>query len=213
MSQSPQPNASQPVYPATTPGMAPQVVVGAVPPGVAPSGGAVHPHTPADDKEEVYYDGSPLLRGALGHFLFWSLLGIVLIVGSVYLKSRYHQHVPIWLVLACVVVGLFLFTVPMILVRRTRYRITNYRIDYERGWFSTTIDTMELWHVEDIKFHQSFWDKIIGAGTIEVLSHDDTTPKLVMTDIPHARQLFHTLQQRIIAVKRQPGVLKTDSGT
>ena len=93
------------------------------------------------------------------------------------------------------------------------YRITNYRIDFERGWLSTTIDTMELWHVEDLKFHQSLLERMLSVGTIEIFSHDDTSPNLYMRGIPNARQLFSTLQQRIIAVKRQRGVLKLDSGT
>ena len=56
-------------------------------------------------------------------------------------------------------------------------------------------------------------DKILAVGTIEIFSHDDTTPNLYMRGIPHARQLFTTLEQRIIAVKRQRGVLKVDAGT
>jgi hypothetical protein len=104
-------------------------------------------------------------------------------------------------------------TIPILLVKRTRYRVTNYRVDFERGWLSTTIDTMELWHVEDLKFHQTLWEKIMGLGTIDIMSHDDTTPNLLLRGIPHARQLFTTLQQRVIAVKRSRGVLKVDSGT
>jgi uncharacterized membrane protein YdbT with pleckstrin-like domain len=170
------------------------------------------PHKPADDREEVYYEGSPLLRGHLGQVLLYSVLGIALIAGVVY-SGYEHWALPWWLKLALVIVAIILFVVPILIVKRTRYRITNYRIDFERGWLSTTIDTMELWHVEDIKFHQTLFEKILGVGTIEIFSHDDTTPNLYMRGIPHARQLFATLEQRIISVKRQRGVLKVDSGT
>ena len=37
-------------------------------------------------------------------------------------------------------------------------------------------------------------------------------PLLVMHDIPHARELFEQLKQRIIAVKRSRGVIKMDPG-
>jgi hypothetical protein len=43
--------------------------------------------------------------------------------------------------LAAVAVGAW----PFILVRTLRYRISNYRIDYERGIFSKNIDTLELY--------------------------------------------------------------------
>ena len=52
----------------------------------------------------------------------------------------------------------------MIWARTIRYRISNYRIDYERGWLSKSIDTLELWHVEDITFHQSFVDRIMRVN-------------------------------------------------
>ncbi len=169
-------------------------------------------HKPAGDAEEVYYEGTPQLRGHLGQAsLFW-LLGIAVILIPVLIGGYFKSHIPWWLNLAFVLIGIILLIVPVLTVKRTRYRITNYRIDFERGWLSTSIDTMELWHVEDLKFHQSLIERIMGVGTIEIFSHDDTTPNLYMRGIPNARQLFSTLQQRIIAVKRQRGVLKVDSG-
>ena len=93
-----------------------------------------------------------------------------------------------------------------------RYRISNYRIDYERGVLSKNIDTLELWHVEDIQFHQSLIDRLSSVGTITVISHDETTPKLELHGLPNPRPIFESLKQRIIAVKRQRGVIKMDVG-
>jgi hypothetical protein len=53
----------------------------------------------------------------------------------------------------------------------------------------------------------------MGVGTISVIAHDDTTPDLVLRSVPNARQLFETLQQRVIAVKRGGGVMKVDTGS
>jgi uncharacterized membrane protein YdbT with pleckstrin-like domain len=182
-------------------------------PSLTAAEGGVHPHTPADDREEVYFEGSPPLRGHFGKVLLYGLIGIIVIAAPFVLSMRFKQPSPWWVKLICVVIGLIIVMIPVIIIKRTRYRVTNYRIDFERGWLSTTIDTLELWHVEDIKFHQSLWDKILGVGTIEIFSHDDTTPNLFMKGVPNARQLFATLQQRIIAVKRQRGVMKVDSGS
>ena len=59
---------------------------------------------------------------------------------------------------------------------------------------------------------QTLIDRILGVGNITVISHDETMPLLVMHDIPHSRQLFEQLKQRIIAVKRSRGVMKMDPG-
>ena len=179
---------------------------------VSPSGDPT-PHRPAGDQEEVYYEGTPQVRGHLGNVLLYTVVGIAVIAIPVLARVYMHQHLPWWLSIAIEVIGIGLLVMPILIVKRTRYRITNYRIDFERGWLNTDIDTLELWHVEDIKFHQSLFERIMGVGTIEIFSHDDTTPNLYMRGIPHARELFKTLEQRIIAVKRQQGVLKVDSGT
>ena len=99
---------------------------------------------------------------------------------------------------------------PFILVRTLRDRISNYRIDYERGIFSKNIDTLELWHVDDVSFHQSLSDRLVNVGTITVMSDDKTTPQLKLMGLPDPKPLFNSLKQRVISVKRQRGVIKMD---
>jgi hypothetical protein len=172
------------------------------------------PHREADDHEEVYYEGSPMVRGQLGHVVLWTLIGILLICAPfVYSRLQKDHNWPIWWVtLACIILGLLFLGIPILIVKSLRYRITNYRIDYEKGIFGKRIDTLELWHVEDIRFEQSFFDRIMGVGDITVISHDDTTPHLKIIGVPNPRPLFETLKQRVIAVKRQRGVVKMDIG-
>jgi len=173
------------------------------------------PHKPADDREEVYFEGSPMVRGDMAKVSLFFLIGVVLIAAPLalmLLSKEHHSPLPWWGSLALVVIGLLFILIPYLNLKRIRYRISNYRIDYERGLMSKTIDTLELWHVEDIKFHQSFFDRIFGVGTITIVSHDQTTPMLVMRGLPQPRPLFDSLKQRVIAVKRQRGVIKMDVG-
>lgn len=174
---------------------------------------ANQPHRPAGDTEEVYFEGSPLLRGEMGKGIIWMLAGLVLIALPVVIKVYHDQFPPAWVSAALILIGLLLFFAPYLQTKRYRYRITNYRIDFERGLLGRNIDTLELWHVEDLRFHQSLWDRMLGVGTITVLSKHPTSPMLVIRGIPNAAALFKTLEQRVIAVKRQAGVIKVDSGT
>jgi uncharacterized membrane protein YdbT with pleckstrin-like domain len=165
------------------------------------------PENPTNDREEVYYQGSPALRGSLGHFFLCGLMAVGVIIGTLALRA-YGWYLPVLGLLVAAV----LIIVPVLFVRSERYRVTSYRIDFERGLFSKDIDTLELWHVEDIKFHQSFLDRLLDIGQITVISHDETTPELVLQSIPQPRPLFDSLKQRIITVKRQRGVVKLDAG-
>lgn len=176
------------------------------------------PHKPADDTEQIYFEGSPLLRAEIGRGIFWIFLGILLIALPIAAALRHwdenaiHRRLPWWLFLAVAVVGLLMFLIPWLKVKSVRYRISNYRIDFQRGLIGRRIDTMEMWHIEDVSFYQSILDRILGVGSITVLSHDDTNPKLVLRGLPNPRSLFDSVKQRIIAVKRQRGVVKMDTG-
>jgi membrane protein YdbS with pleckstrin-like domain len=173
------------------------------------------PHREADDREEVYYEGSPMVRGQIAKVILWALIGLIFLASPILwmtFQKDHHWPSPWWINVVLVVIGLLFFIIPVMIVKSVRYRISNYRIDFERGIFGKKIDTLELWHVEDIHFEQSFLDRILGVGNITVVSHDDTTPRLVMIGIPNPRPLFETLKQRVIAVKRQRGVVKMDVG-
>src|SRR5688500_13319814 len=97
------------------------------------------PHRPADDREEVYFEGSPQLRGEAGKIIGCGLLAAALIGGGVFLVIT-----GMWpFAIACFVLALLALVVPIIITKNIRYRISNYRIDYERGILSRRIDTLE----------------------------------------------------------------------
>jgi hypothetical protein len=66
--------------------------------------------------------------------------------------------------------------------------------------------------VEDLHFHQSLMNRIFNVGNITVLSKDETMPQLELRGIPNPRPIYEMLKQRVIAVKRQRGVIKMDPG-
>ncbi len=165
-----------------------------------------------EEDERIYFEGSPILRGDLGRLMMMALLGLVLIAAPIVAAIYDWWHTPWWGWLLFIAAGALLMVLPYLLVKTVRYRITNYRIDYEHGLVSKTIDTLELWHVDDIHFRQSLIDRIFGVGTITVISSDSTTPRLPLYGLPQPRALFDQLKQRVIAVKRMRGVIKMDMG-
>ena len=168
------------------------------------------PHKPADDKETIYFEGSPLMRGELGKVFLCALVAAGLIAGGIYLYQR--GSIPMWASAVMVVVAILLLFIPYVLTRMRRYRISNYRIDFERGLLSKRIDTLELWHVDDISFQQGLLDRVFNVGKVTIISNDKTTPRLELDGLPNPRPIFDSLKQRVIAVKRQRGVIKMDVG-
>ena len=163
------------------------------------------------DEEIVYYEGSPLLRGEIGLVLLWFLAGAAVIALPILWASLASDGPPWWLWFA-VVVGLLLIFVPSLWVKRHRYTITNHRIDVESGLLGKSIDTLELWHVNDIGMRQGFLDRIFRVGTIVVDADDRSTPHLELRSLARPRNLYENLKQRVIHIKLQRGVIKIDDG-
>ena len=169
-------------------------------------------HVGAPDHEIVYYEGRPLLRADQAKAAFWLFVGIALIALPILAHMFEWTWWRTWMTIAAVIVAILAFVLPWLVIRATRYRITSYRIDFERGIFTKHIDTLELWHVDDIKFEQGLVDRMMNVGSITVISNDRTTPKLELNGIPDPRKIFDALKDRVIAVKRQRGVIKMDMG-
>lgn len=167
------------------------------------------PFKPADDREEVYFNGSPSLKGEVGTLVICAVIAIVLIVAGGFISAG----TGMWLIVipVAVLLAAATFIYPVVMAKFTHYKITNYRVDFEYGILSKSIDTLELWHVEDISFHQSLINRMLGVGTLTIVSGDETTPNLLLKGLPEPRKLFELLKQRIISVKRQRGVLKIDN--
>ena len=171
--------------------------------------------TPAAEEEKVYFEGSPLVRGHLSQLFIFGLIGALLI--AIPFLWRYWQETwpfgTMWSAFIFILAGLIFWVIPVLAAKTIRYRISSYRIDFERGLLGKKIDTMELWHVDDIKFNQSFLDRMLGVGTITIMSDDQTTPELNLRGVPNPRPLFETLKNRVITIKRSRGFIKMDTGT
>lgn len=166
----------------------------------------------AADQETVFYEGSPKLRGETA-LLFKCLLGAAFLVAVPIITHAIQGYATWWLYLIFIVLAIASLALPMLLVRRNKYRISNYRIDHEEGLLSKRIDTIELWHVDDVDMEQSLIDRMMGVGTITIRSNDATTPILPLRSLPEPRRLLDAIKQRIIAVKRQRGVVKFDGAS
>jgi membrane protein YdbS with pleckstrin-like domain len=170
------------------------------------------PPTSSHTDEVVYFQGSPVLRAHLASTFLTLVLGVA-IAASPFLYGFFTDAYPPTLVtVGLVLLGLLVIVLPVLFTRTIRYRITSYRIDYERGLFSKQFDTLELWHVDDIRFRQSLSDRMLNVGTITVMSDDRSTPELQVKGIPSAKTVYDALKDRVIAVKRQRGVIKMDAG-
>lgn len=159
--------------------------------------------------EDTIFDGSPSWMGRFKAFFFTWILALLAVVVPIALQIGGTQ-VAWWVIAMGILLALALVLGQFLFHRTLRYRITNYRIDFERGLFTRRIDSLELWHADDLNFTQTLIERTMGVGTIEVVAHDQSSPRLSLKSISNAREIFEKLKTSVLNAKRQRGLLQLD---
>lgn len=160
-----------------------------------PSPAATAPILPASapppSKEETLWQGSPS----------WKLLSgrvIALVVAAFGIPILFHLLARGSDDPSIATIG-WIITVPLVLVlgislivglmvlRSTRYTITNQRMLMEKGVFSKHVDEIDMRLIDDSQFTQGFLHRILGIGQVTVMSSDKNTPVYVMRGIEDPR--------------------------
>ncbi|MGH1342543.1 MAG: PH domain-containing protein [Nannocystales bacterium] len=85
--------------------------------------------------------------------------------------------------------------------RTTRYKITNRRLEHEHGVLTTTVDSIELWRVLDVRYSQNIIDRMFGNATVTLIGTDQTDPEFELYGLPNARKLFEDLREAVQAAR------------
>lgn len=89
----------------------------------------------------------------------------------------------------------------------TVYSLSKDRLFTESGFLSSTEDQIELYMVRDIQLKRSFWQRMFGLGTIELITGDRTTPNLEIKNIPNSKHVKEMIYQLIIESKNEKRVM------
>lgn len=163
---------------------------------------------PNPTEEQVFFDGAPSWVGRAGTFFISFLIAAALVVVPIALQIKGYG--PWWLIVGGIVLAIIVVTMQVAFQNSLRYRITNYRIDFQRGMLTRQIDSLELWYVDHISFRQSLLERFSGTGTIELTTDDEKMPHLIMHSIPGAIQVLEHLKTSALAAKRQRGLIELE---
>jgi membrane protein YdbS with pleckstrin-like domain len=166
------------------------------------AGTAQPPH--ADDEKQLLFEGSPSWRAYFGNYCLLVLFTPLIAAVCVWAASHYDVAM-LWKALAILVplaAGVVWFFILRFLRVANRVRITNRSVETESGVFSKKIDVLELWRIRDLRYKQSFLDRVLGIAHIEVFSKDVTSPHFEIVGMPASREIFEKLRNSI-EIQRQ----------
>ena len=85
----------------------------------------------------------------------------------------------------------------------TRYAMSEDRLFLSVGFLSIKDDEILLYRVRDINTSRTLWQRLLGVGTITVVSSDKTTPNLVLKNVKHPIEVKELLHRQVEDMKIQ----------
>lgn len=152
---------------------------------------------PPTGKEETKWSGSPawtLLAGriiALVAFAVAIPLLTYLIADTAEKGDQRAGLITIgWFITAALVLFLGVsIAAGLVLLRATRYTITDQRLLIESGLFSKSVDEIDMRLIDDTLFQQGFIHRLLGIGNVTVMSSDKNTPVFTLRGVRDPRQV------------------------
>ena len=83
----------------------------------------------------------------------------------------------------------------------TRYMLSEDRLFLSRGFLNIKDDEILLYRVRDISSSRSLFQRLLGVGTVTVLSSDKTCPTLVLKNIKDPVAVKELLHEKVEEMK------------
>lgn len=170
--------------------------------------------------------GPPIYAGSVSHwmaFQSYAAATIILIIGLVALIFGSLDHFDpiqklgkyaaifgkigivggVALLVAAAIMILYIY----MSVRANRYTVTTRLIERETGIVVKKVDALDLGRVKHVDMKQTFMERVLNVGTIEVYSGDREEPMLLIEDIPNPRPVYEKLRDAVIDLSRRRGII------
>ena len=117
----------------------------------------------------------------------------------------------IWgVVLIPFIIGLILLLHVWLKTKSLSYRLTTQRLFVRKGLISKRVEEIELFRVKDVTVNQGIIQRMLGFGTIIVLSSDDSTPKVVLMGVPKPNDVKEEIRTHYRAARKREKVRATE---
>ncbi|MBQ8390851.1 MAG: PH domain-containing protein [Oscillibacter sp.] len=83
----------------------------------------------------------------------------------------------------------------------TRYRLSEDRLFYEKGFLNIKQDEVLLYRVRDLQLNLQLTQRIFGVGTICVVSSDKSVPHLDLVNVKNPREVKELIHRSVEAAK------------
>lgn len=145
-----------------------------------------------ETKEAELWEGGYSAKAMMGNWVLGGALSFCLLALGIWIWNS-----PlVWWGVAIALAGLWLYLGIVLLSRRlgVHYRLTSQRFFHEKGILRHTTDLIEVIDMDDITFDQTIIDRMMGVGSIHIVSSDRSHPELKIAGIEDVKEVAEKMQ-------------------
>jgi uncharacterized membrane protein YdbT with pleckstrin-like domain len=86
------------------------------------------------------------------------------------------------------------------------YSLTNQRFVHQKGILKRVTDRIEVIDIDDVTYEQSIIQRMVGVGTIKLLSSDRSHPELVLRGVDNVQRIADVIDNARREERRRRGV-------
>jgi membrane protein YdbS with pleckstrin-like domain len=156
-----------------------------------------------DAEEREIWTGRYSSKDMLGNWIVSGLVTIALIVGAVYWGEPLG-----WQIIVVVILLLWLYQLLLLAYRviSVRYRLTSQRFFHEAGILRRVTDRIEVIDIDDVTYEQSIVQRLVGVGTIRIVSSDRSHPELAIPGIENVAEVASKIDEARHRERRARGL-------
>jgi membrane protein YdbS with pleckstrin-like domain len=155
--------------------------------------------------DQVIWEGSYSKLAMLGSWITAAVLTLAAVVVAAVLELPGQGG---WLGLVGLVLAVWLGVLGRYFYLRLscHYALSAQRFTHKSGLLWRTIDRIEVIDIDDVSFYQGPVERLLGVGTIEVASSDQTHPQLTLPGIEQVQQVATLIDNARREERRRRGL-------
>lgn len=165
----------------------------------AASGGAIE-----TGPERELWRGGYSSKAMAGGWAMSGAISLLLLIVGIWIRPSANW----WLILLVLMILPWLYHFVILCYRRmsVRYLLTTQRLIHERGILRRVTDRIEVLDMDDITFEQGLLERLMGVGTIRIVSSDRSDPELALPGIENVKQVATLFDDARLAERRRRGL-------
>ena len=158
----------------------------------------------AEQPEEELWRGGYSSKAMLGAWVISGLVDATLLIAGILIGFGATG----WLVLLLLMLLPWVYYFAVLCYRRmsVRYRLTTQRFIHESGILRRVNDRIEVLDMDDITCAQGLLERLVGVGTIHIVSSDRTHPDLALPGIENVKRVSELFDDARRTERRRRGL-------